>query len=135
MAFLGHRKSLADPRQLEGTLREHHLLQKNTEDDRNGHDRTEDRAVMSVLGHVPPCSSTKGATGHTLGAAGIVEALVSWLALEHGFLPGTLNTAEVDPELDARIVLATEQAAPQVALSNSFGFGGSNCSLLLKRLQ
>jgi 3-oxoacyl-[acyl-carrier-protein] synthase-1 len=96
-------------------------------------DRTEDRAVISALGHFPPCSSTKGATGHTLGAAGIVEALVSWLALEDGFLPGTLNTAEVDPELSARLVLATERATPQVALSNSFGFGGSNCSLLLER--
>jgi 3-oxoacyl-[acyl-carrier-protein] synthase-1 len=97
-------------------------------------DRTEDRAVISVLGQAAPCSSTKGATGHTLGAAGVVEALLSWLALEHAFLPGTLNTAEVDSDLRARLLLATERATPRVALSNSFGFGGSNCSLLLERL-
>jgi 3-oxoacyl-[acyl-carrier-protein] synthase-1 len=77
-----------------------------------------------------PCSSTKGWTGHTLGAAGIVEAVVSLLCIEHGLLPGSLNLRHVDPALRSRIALEAEARALRRVLSNSFGFGGSNCSLL-----
>lgn len=96
-------------------------------------DAAEDQAVQRVFGPTTPCSSTKGWTGHTLGAAGITEAVISHLALEHGLIPGTLNTRRPDPNLGAGLVLATRTGAPRVALSNSFGFGGTNCSLLLTR--
>jgi len=75
-------------------------------------------------------SSTKGWTGHTLGAAGILEAIVCFLALEHGFIPATLNTHAVEPGLESQIVLQNRGARLRHALTNSFGFGGSNCSLV-----
>jgi len=75
-------------------------------------------------------SSTKGVTGHTLGAAGIVEAAATLLAIEHGWKPGTVNTQVLDPACGPQ--LRTEGAAGRVrvAMSNSFGFGGNNCVLL-----
>lgn len=96
-------------------------------------DRAESRAVLGVLGAAVPCSSTKGATGHTLGAAGAVGAVVSALALAQGFMPGGVNTAVADPALGVNYLTATRNVAPSRVLSNSFGFGGTNCSLLLGR--
>lgn len=96
-------------------------------------DAAEDRAVLTVFGPDTPCSSTKGWTGHTLGAAGITEALFVALCLEHGFLPGTLNTRQRDPRLGAGILLDNRERPIRVALSNSFGFGGTNCCLLFGR--
>jgi 3-oxoacyl-[acyl-carrier-protein] synthase-1 len=78
-------------------------------------------------------SSTKGFTGHTLGAAGIVEAAASLLAVETGFLPGTVNSTGLDEACGPQIRLAPAQADVRVALSNSFGFGGSNCVLVFGR--
>jgi len=75
-------------------------------------------------------SSTKGFTGHTLGAAGIVEAVVCLLALEYGELPGTVNTESLDPLCGPQIRLLPEKGEVRVALSNSFGFGGNNCALI-----
>ena len=97
-------------------------------------DQAESRAVAAVVGAAVPCSSTKGATGHTLGAAGAVEAVISALALTRGFMPGGVNTIEVDPTLAVNYLTATRNVAPTRVLSNSFGFGGTNCSLLLGRL-
>ncbi len=94
-------------------------------------DASEDKAVFEVFGGQTPCSSTKGATGHLLGAAGITEAIVSILAIEHGFLPGSANTRSVDPALKSNYLLENKRAKVSRALSNSFGFGGSNCSLVL----
>jgi 3-oxoacyl-[acyl-carrier-protein] synthase-1 len=96
-------------------------------------DAAEDKAVLRVFGPDTPCSSTKGWTGHTLGAAGITEAVFVWLCLEHGFMPGMLNTRQRDPNLGAGIVLHNQERAIHVAMSNSFGFGGTNCSLLFGR--
>lgn len=96
-------------------------------------DAAEDRAVVDVFGTRTPCSSTKGATGHTLGAAGAVEAAIAALALRHGFIAGGANTAEPDPALRAHYILESRAAPLRRVLSNSFGFGGSNCSLLLGR--
>ncbi len=93
-------------------------------------DASEDRAVVEIFGTDTPCSSTKGSTGHLLGAAGITEAIVSVMAIAHGFMPGGANTREVDPALKCRYLLATRQARVRHVLSNSFGFGGSNCSLV-----
>ena len=75
-------------------------------------------------------SSTKGITGHTLGAAGIVEAAASLLAIEHGIRPGTVNTRVLDAACGPQIRIDAERAPVHVALSNSFGFGGNNCVLV-----
>lgn len=93
-------------------------------------DAMEDKAITTVFGSNTPASSTKGWTGHTLGAAGITEAAIVFNALRTGLLPGTLNTQEVDSSFTSRIILENEMASPSYILSNSFGFGGSNCSLI-----
>jgi len=97
-------------------------------------DNTESRAVCEVFGNTTPCSSTKGWTGHTLGAAGMVEAAISLMAIEQGFMPCSLNTRTKDPAIEAGILLQSRVAPVERVLSNSFGFGGSNCSLLFGRL-
>src|SRR6266581_4570849 len=94
-------------------------------------DASEDKAVFEVFGPETPCSSTKGATGHLLGAAGITEAIISILAIEDGLIPGSANTRSVDPALKCNYLLENRQAKVARALTNSFGFGGSNCSLVL----
>ena len=96
-------------------------------------DEVEACAVASVLGREVPGSSTKGATGHTLGAAGALEAVISALALRHGLMPGGVNTARVDPTLTAHYLKKNRMAPLSRVLSNSFGFGGTNCSLILGR--
>lgn len=97
-------------------------------------DRAESRAVLAAFGRAVPCSSTKGATGHTLGAAGALEAVISILALRGGYLPGGVNTMLADPSLGLDYLTATREATPRRILSNSFGFGGTNCSLVLGEL-
>jgi 3-oxoacyl-[acyl-carrier-protein] synthase-1 len=96
-------------------------------------DLSEDQGVRAVFGEATPCSSTKGWTGHTLGAAGMVEAAIALLCIGHGLIPQSLNTRERDPQLHGNIVAATRMARVERVISNSFGFGGSNCSLLLGR--
>jgi 3-oxoacyl-[acyl-carrier-protein] synthase-1 len=96
-------------------------------------DAAEDAAVRAVFGDGVACSATKGWTGHALGAAGAVEAVITLLALRHGFVPGTVNTRRVDPEFGLRLQLEAESRVLARAMSNSFGFGGSNCSLLFGR--
>lgn len=93
-------------------------------------DPAEGRAVAAVFGTQTPTSSTKAWFGHLLGAAGIVESVVTLLALQHGLLPGTLNTTAVDPECPNHLLLDNVERHIDAALSNSFGFGGSNCSVL-----
>ena len=94
-------------------------------------DATEDKAVCELFGARTPASSTKGSTGHLLGAAGITEAIIGMLAIENGVMPGSANTLTVDPALGANYLLHTRDARVERVLSNSFGFGGSNCSLIL----
>ena len=96
-------------------------------------DESEARAVRAVFGGTTPCSSTKGWTGHALGASGIVEAAICWLALQHGFMPGSLNTRALDPALRVNYLLENRDSTPRIVMSNSFGFGGTNCSLILGR--
>lgn len=94
-------------------------------------DLSEDRGMISVFGNTVPCSSTKGYTGHTLGAAGISEAVIAGLVLEHGTLPGTLNLDNQDPRLKSHVLKENQVTRVRHVMSNSFGFGGSNCSLVL----
>ena len=98
-----------------------------------GNDAAEGKAVQAVFGRATPCSSTKGATGHTLGAAGGLEAVICALGLQHGLLPGGLNTRELDPTQDIDYLLENREQPVKHMLSNSFGFGGTNCSLVFAR--
>ncbi len=98
-------------------------------------DAAEDRAIVGLFGDATPCSSTKGWTGHTLGASGITEAIISTLCIRHGLVPGSLHTRRVDPALRSRYMLDNQSAVINRVMSNSFGFGGNNCSIVLGRLR
>jgi len=93
-------------------------------------DSMEDRAITTVFGTHTACSSTKGWTGHALGAAGITEAVIAALCIQNGIRPGCLNTNSIDPGFTSKVLLTNQGGAVQRVLSNSFGFGGSNCSLI-----
>src|SRR5438128_5750396 len=96
-------------------------------------DAAEGKAISQLFGDVP-VSSTKSMMGHSLGAAGAVEAIVCLLALEHQFLPPNINFRAPDEDVDLRIVAnESRPAALRTVLSNSFGFGGTNASLLIRR--
>ncbi|HEY2133443.1 MAG TPA: beta-ketoacyl-[acyl-carrier-protein] synthase family protein [Acetobacteraceae bacterium] len=97
-------------------------------------DAMEDVAALAVFGGDVPVSSTKGWTGHTLGASGIVEAVIGALCIRHGFMPGCLGVTEPDPAFRARVLTENVAAPVRRVMSNSFGFGGINCSLLLGAL-
>ncbi len=96
-------------------------------------DAAEAKAVRCVFGADTPCSSTKGATGHTLGAAGGVGAVICALGLQHGLLPSGLNTEQLDPALGLDYLLQNREQPVARMLSNAFGFGGTNCSLVFAR--
>ena len=96
-------------------------------------DIAEDRAVCEALPHRPPVSSTKGWTGHALGAAGMTEALITAFALERQWVPRTLGCTTPDGALGADVAIDSYAAPLRHALTNSFGFGGNNCSLVLSR--
>jgi 3-oxoacyl-[acyl-carrier-protein] synthase II len=101
-------------------------------------DRAETVAIKRTFGdhaYKVAVSSTKSMTGHLLGAAGVVEAIFSILAIRDGVLPPTINLENPDPECDLDYVpLTARRARVQVALSNSFGFGGTNGSLVFRAL-
>lgn len=94
-------------------------------------DAAEAKAVNAVFNSPVPCSSSKGATGHTLGAAGAIEAIICALALRNRFIPGGLNTQQIDPQLNINYQLENKPQTLARVMSNSFGFGGTNCSLVL----
>ena len=94
-------------------------------------DQAEMTAVHAVFGASVPCSSTKGWTGHPLGAAGITGVLIAGLCIQQGCLPQNLNLLAVDPSFRANILTSSLSHPAQFVLANSFGFGGSNCSIVL----
>ena len=96
-------------------------------------DKVEAIAISALFPPTLHASSTKGWTGHTLGAAGIVESVFALLALEHGLLPGTLNSGEHDPGNGPQVRFDNAQRDIAFAMNNSFGFGGNNCSLVFGR--
>lgn len=98
--------------------------------DTKANDAMEDIAMVEVFGTSTPCSSTKGWTGHTLGASGILEAVIACLCIEHSLIPGCLNVGAPDPHFRARVLIENEQRAVRRVMSNAFGFGGINCSLI-----
>ncbi|AOX16138.1 beta-ketoacyl-[acyl-carrier-protein] synthase family protein [Kozakia baliensis] len=93
-------------------------------------DAMEDRAVAEIFGAETSCSSTKGWSGHTLGASGILEATIAAIALENDFLPGCLNVTRPDPMFRANILTENRHTPVRHVMSNAFGFGGTNCSLI-----
>jgi 3-oxoacyl-[acyl-carrier-protein] synthase II len=98
-------------------------------------DAAEGKAISAVFNGVP-VSSTKSMMGHSLGAAGAVEAVFCLLALQHQFLPSNINFTAADDDLDLNIV--ANETRPDVlhtVLSNSFGFGGTNASILMSKFQ
>jgi 3-oxoacyl-[acyl-carrier-protein] synthase-1 len=97
-------------------------------------DAMEDLAVSTVFGTATACSSTKGWTGHTLGACGILQAVLAVQCLEQDFIPGCLAVTEVDPGFRAQVLTANRAGRVRHIVSNSFGFGGINCSLVMGQL-
>ncbi|MBI4514237.1 MAG: beta-ketoacyl-[acyl-carrier-protein] synthase family protein [Deltaproteobacteria bacterium] len=98
-------------------------------------DRSECAAIRAVLGeHAarPAVSSTKSLMGHLIAAAGAVEAAVCALVIEHGVLPGNANLNVADPECDLNFAHRTTRRPARVAISNAFGFGGSNSCVVLR---
>jgi 3-oxoacyl-[acyl-carrier-protein] synthase-1 len=96
-------------------------------------DKVEALAVAAMFPPTLHASSTKGWTGHTLGAAGIVESVFALLALEHGLLPGTLGSQAQDPGNGPQVRFDNAGRDIGFAMNNSFGFGGNNCSLVFGR--
>jgi 3-oxoacyl-(acyl-carrier-protein) synthase len=96
-------------------------------------DAAEVAAARRVFGDALPISSIKGAVGHTIAAAGAVEAAACILAMEGGFLPGTVGLATRDPSLPGALLTGPVAARPRHVISNSFGFGGQNASLVFGR--
>jgi 3-oxoacyl-[acyl-carrier-protein] synthase-1 len=96
-------------------------------------DAVEARAVAALFPDTLHASSTKGWTGHTLGAAGIVESIFALLALQDALLPGTLNSTVRDAACGPQIRFDNAERAIDFAMNNSFGFGGNNCSLVFGR--
>jgi len=97
-------------------------------------DAMEDLAVSALFGDRVPCSSTKGWTGHTLGACGILEAVIAGQCMAGGFVAGCLGIDAPDPAFRAQVATATLDRPVRTVVSNSFGFGGINCSLVLGTL-
>ncbi|AOH35976.2 beta-ketoacyl-[acyl-carrier-protein] synthase family protein [Luteimonas sp. JM171] len=93
-------------------------------------DAVEAAAVAAMFDEGLHAGSTKGWTGHTLGAAGIVESVFALIALDEGLLPGTLNSQALDPACGPQLRLDNAHARISYAMNNSFGFGGNNCSLV-----
>lgn len=93
-------------------------------------DEVEAALIAELFPATLAASSTKGWTGHTLGAAGILEAVICLLALREGFRPGTLNTTTLDPQCGPQLRLQGEYTPVGIAMTQSFGFGGNNCVLV-----
>jgi 3-oxoacyl-[acyl-carrier-protein] synthase II len=104
-------------------------------------DNSELKAIIDIFGdhaYAMNISSTKSMTGHLMGAAGAVEAIACLLAIEHSFVPPTINHVTPDPEIDPRLNLTLNVAQHReinTALSNTFGFGGHNAAVLMRKMK
>jgi 3-oxoacyl-(acyl-carrier-protein) synthase len=95
-------------------------------------DVAESAGISSLLGDDVPVVSTKGYTGHTLGAAGAIEFAFAAYAIEEGWIPASLHADPVDPKVTVNVPTGVTRGAFRRVLSNSFAFGGSNVSVLLR---
>ncbi|MFZ5602164.1 MAG: beta-ketoacyl synthase N-terminal-like domain-containing protein [Pseudomonadota bacterium] len=93
-------------------------------------DASEDSAIQRIFGRDMACSSTKGWTGHTQGAAGITEAIILLMSMRENLAPASLNTEELEEGMGCRILLQNEPMAIRYGLTNSMGFGGNNSTLI-----
>ncbi|MCB1888552.1 MAG: beta-ketoacyl-[acyl-carrier-protein] synthase family protein [Rhodocyclaceae bacterium] len=96
-------------------------------------DSAEGRAVADLFGRRVPANSTKGYTGHALGAAGGLEAVIAAIALQDGFIPASAGTRTADPDIAIDYASNARERSLTHVLSNSFGFGGTNASLIFSR--
>jgi 3-oxoacyl-[acyl-carrier-protein] synthase-1 len=99
-------------------------------------DIREIEAIREVFGEdVPPISATKSLTGHSLGATGVQESIYSLLMMNNGFIPASANIDELDPEMADMPIVTERQDDVEIncVMSNSFGFGGTNATLIFKR--
>lgn len=96
-------------------------------------DAAEGRAISELFGNRVPVSSTKSMMGHSLGAAGAVEAVICLLAMREGMLPPNLHFTQADEGLDLNIVRKPASASLNLTVSNSFGFGGTNASIVMRK--
>jgi 3-oxoacyl-[acyl-carrier-protein] synthase II len=98
-------------------------------------DIVEAKAVRLVFGKKDvPVSSIKSMTGHMLGASGSFEAACTTMSIKEGIIPPTINTSDIDPECDINLVTTATRASIEIAITNSFGFGGVNAVLVLKKV-
>jgi 3-oxoacyl-[acyl-carrier-protein] synthase II len=99
-------------------------------------DASEGKAISELFGKSVPVSSTKAMMGHSLGAAGAIEAVFCLLALKHQFVPANINFRSADEDVDLNIAANETRPAPlRTVISNSFGFGGTNASIVLQQLR
>lgn len=96
-------------------------------------DAMEGNAIRALFADRVPCSSTKGWTGHTLGASGALEAVIAAICVEDGLVPGCLGVETPDPAFGVDVAIGNRAAPVRRVLSNSFGFGGSNLALVIGR--
>ncbi|NOX28267.1 MAG: beta-ketoacyl-ACP synthase [Gammaproteobacteria bacterium] len=96
-------------------------------------DLIEGKLIANIFAKQTPCSSTKGLMGHTLGAAGITEALITIDAMRHNVIPASKNLAQLDKQLDVSISSTNLHSELNHVMSNSFGFGGNNCCLIFSK--
>jgi 3-oxoacyl-[acyl-carrier-protein] synthase II len=97
-------------------------------------DKVEAQAIKNVYGSaMVPVSSVKSLTGHMLAASGAFETACTALSLKEGFIPATINTRKIDPECSINLITESTKASLGIAITNSFGFGGLNAVLVLKR--
>jgi 3-oxoacyl-[acyl-carrier-protein] synthase II len=96
-------------------------------------DAAEGRAISELFGNRVPVSSTKSMMGHSLGAAGAIEAAICLLAMREGIMPPNLHFTRTDEGMDLNIVREPVSASLEVAVSNSFGFGGTNASIVMRK--
>jgi 3-oxoacyl-[acyl-carrier-protein] synthase I len=94
-------------------------------------DAAEGAAISALFGKAVLASSTKGFTGHSLGAAGITEIVIAAMALKNNMVPGSINTEALDETIGINYALKNSPREMRYVMSNSFGFGGSNCSVVL----
>jgi len=97
-------------------------------------DRLESGAIVNLFGKDVPVSSTKSMTGHLLGAAGAVESILSLMSIEESYIPQTIGTSNLDPDVEANIIIGEGLKKDLTyVLSNSLGFGGHNAALLFRK--